>query len=61
MNTDPIPDILWDGCLDPMGDPTDPAQRNCLSNNGDATFVNGDLCGMPSTLDFDITKVTCEP
>ncbi len=59
---DPIPDIVWDGCVDPdaMGENL----INCLSANttasGDATYGNADLCGMPSMVSTDATPVTCE-
>jgi parallel beta-helix repeat protein len=60
----PIPAIVWDGCTDPMA-MDDGMLKNCLMGNktgagADASYVNVDLCGMPSSVDIDISKVTCE-
>lgn len=60
----PIPSIVWDGCTDPNA-VDDGHLVNCLNNNktaqgGAASYVNADLCGMPSSPDIDPTKVTCE-
>ena len=59
----PIPDIVWDGCTDPTA-VDDGMLTNCLNGNkagaADATYANADLCGMPSTIDTDVSKVTCE-
>ena len=54
----PIPDIVWDGCLDESVDNTDGRFDNCVSDNGEATYLNIDgICGDGST---DISEVTCE-
>lgn len=60
----PIPAIVWDGCTDPMA-VDDGHLKNCLMTNENgagmtAGYVNVDLCGMPSNVDIDVTKVTCE-
>lgn len=60
---DPIPDIVWDGCVNPAA-VDDGHLVNCLSNNkngaADATFANADLCGNPAMVSTDASKVTCE-
>ena len=60
--TNPIPDIVWDGCTNP--DATGDKLINCISDNtaasGAATYGNADLCGMPSVVSTDPTPVTCE-
>jgi parallel beta-helix repeat protein len=56
---DPVPDVLWDGCVDPMKDNSTGALTNCLMNNGGATFANMGACiGFMETT--DIGPVTCE-
>jgi parallel beta-helix repeat protein len=35
-----VPDIAWDGVVDPERTPDDPADRICIQNNGDAGFIN---------------------
>lgn len=60
----PIPAIVWDGCTDPAA-VDDGHLVNCLDNNltgagAPASYVNVDLCGMPSSVDIDVTKVTCQ-
>lgn len=55
----PVPDIIWDGCTDPLVDGS-AALVNCLSENGAATYANMDLCGEGSGVDMDISKATCE-
>jgi parallel beta-helix repeat protein len=58
----PIPSIVWDGCIDPNA-VDDGHLVNCLDKNtsgsGAASYVNADLCGMPSSPDIDPSKVTC--
>lgn len=56
----PVPDIVWDGCVDPMASPSDAASTICLSSNGEGTYMNGDLCGDAGGQSQDISKVTCE-
>jgi parallel beta-helix repeat protein len=53
----PIPSLVWGGCVNPdIEDPGDEL-RNCLSDNGDATYLNIGLCGGGGT---DIAELTCE-
>lgn len=58
----PIPDIVWDGCTDPNA-VDDGHLKNCIDGNTDggnpASYANADLCGNPSTVDIDASKVTC--
>jgi len=35
-----VPDIAWDGVLDPERDPDAPEHKLCIRNNGDADFIN---------------------
>jgi parallel beta-helix repeat protein len=35
-----VPDIAWDGVLDPARGTYPPADKICISNNGDADFLN---------------------
>ncbi len=35
-----VPDIAWDGLLDPARVPLDDADRICIHDNGDADFIN---------------------
>lgn len=35
-----VPDIAWDGVLDPMWTTVDDSDRICIQNNGDADFIN---------------------
>lgn len=53
----PVPDILWDGCLDPK--PDRKALVNCLGDNHGATYMNLNICGS-SGPSQDQTKVTCK-
>ena len=55
----PVPDIVWDGCEDPALPPS-AELRNCLSDNGAATFINADLCDETPEPSQDIGAVTCE-
>jgi hypothetical protein len=56
----PVPDIVWDGCIDPSS-MRGADGKNCVRNNGAATYFRADLCGdfdgMTST---DISEATCE-
>lgn len=56
----PVPDVVWDGCSEPMLDNTTGALTNCLSSNGAATYANMDLCSEIGGMSQDITKATCE-
>ncbi|MCG3171960.1 MAG: hypothetical protein GMKNLPBB_00101 [Myxococcota bacterium] len=53
----PIPPLAWDGCVDAK---KPDAPKNCFKDNGDAKFVNFDLCGEFKNQSNDISKVTCE-
>ena len=35
-----VPDVAWDGVVDPARTPGDPADKICIQNNGDADFIN---------------------
>ena len=35
-----VPDVAWDGVLDPARTPGAPADKICIKNNGDADFIN---------------------
>ena len=35
-----VPDVAWDGVLDPARTPGAPADKICIQNNGDADFIN---------------------
>lgn len=56
------PDIGWDGCFADPADATDPDKRNCISNNGDASFLNVNfaVCGGSGTQESDPDTATCE-
>lgn len=56
---DPVPDIMWDGCPDPDLTPS-PEHTNCLAGLGTATYINADLCTVPSAPSQDTSEVTCE-
>jgi len=60
---DPIPDIIWDGCVDPAA-VDDGHLINCIKDNkagaADATYANADFCGNPPVVTTDATGVTCE-
>lgn len=55
----PIAPLAWDGCTDPEKEASD-ALRNCFSANGEAGFVDFDLCGNFVDIETDIGVVTCE-
>jgi parallel beta-helix repeat protein len=55
----PVPDVVWDGCVDPAKDNTTGALTNCLMGNGAATFASLNLCAMTGE-STDIGPVTCE-
>ncbi|NUQ77230.1 MAG: right-handed parallel beta-helix repeat-containing protein [Polyangiaceae bacterium] len=56
----PVPDIIWDGCFDPMLDNASGMYTNCLSGNGAATYNDMDYCSQSGGASGDISKVTCE-
>jgi parallel beta-helix repeat protein len=56
---DPVPDILNDGCVDPAKVNTMGELTNCLKNNGNATYVNINVCDSFNET-TDIAPVTCE-
>jgi parallel beta-helix repeat protein len=53
-------DMLLDGCVDPAADNSDGGLDNCYSGNGDATWMNFQLCNEFSDQVTDIATVTCE-
>ncbi|UQA62067.1 parallel beta-helix domain-containing protein [Polyangium aurulentum] len=55
----PVPDVVWDGCVDGDKDNTTGALTNCLMNNGMATFASLNLCTMAGE-SLDSGPVTCE-
>jgi parallel beta-helix repeat protein len=56
----PVPDIVWDGCLDPESERGE-AGRNCLKNNGDADYFRADYCGdFGMVTSTEIAEATCE-
>ena len=56
----PLPDLAWDGCFDAEKDNADGSLTNCFFENGDADYVNLDLCNDFQNPDFDAVPVTCE-
>lgn len=56
------PDIGWDGCFADKADATDADKRNCISGNGDASFLNVNfaLCGGSGKPSTDADLATCE-
>ena len=55
----PLPSTAWDGCADAEKDNTDGGLTNCFGNNGDAGYVNFDLCGDFQNMVFDLETVAC--
>ncbi|MFT7622242.1 MAG: parallel beta-helix repeat protein [Myxococcota bacterium] len=53
-----IAPLAWAGCVDPDVTDTEGA-RNCFENNGDATYLDFDLCGGFTDKTTDIAEVTC--
>lgn len=58
--TRPMPDFLWDGCVDEAKDNSSGAFTNCYSNNGDADFMDFDWCGGFADQSADLAAYTCE-
>jgi len=56
----PLPDLAWDGCFDADKDNSDGSLTNCFFENGDAGYVNLDLCNDFQNPEFDAAPVTCE-
>ena len=55
----PTPSIIFDGCTDP--DKTDDGTlANCVSNNGDASFIQVNMCDGNLDPSTDIAPATCE-
>ena len=56
----PVPDLVWDGLVDPMKTNTNNALTNCFQNNGSATYMDLGIDDMakfhPST---DLGPVNC--
>ena len=56
----PSPDIIWDGCTDENA--MEESDRNCVQNNGDATYLNFNLlCGDAVISDLDEVDCSHEP
>lgn len=55
----PAPDIMFDGCEGPDNMNMDPALANCVSDNGNATWMDFDLCGGFMNRNTDIESATC--
>lgn len=53
-------DMLMDGCEDPEVDNSGTTWTNCHFNNGDATFMDFDLCNGFLMRSTDLGPVTCE-
>jgi parallel beta-helix repeat protein len=53
----PIPDVLWDGCVDPAA-ADDGHLTNCLSEPG-GTYLNINYCSDFPDQSQDVTPVTC--
>ncbi len=53
-------DMLLDGCEDPDVDNADGAWTNCYGGNGEATFMDFDLCNGFMMQSTDLAPVTCE-
>jgi parallel beta-helix repeat protein len=59
-NAMPSPDIIFDGCSDDAKT-DDGTLANCVSGNGEATWMAVDLCNqLPDGPDTDIANATCE-
>lgn len=50
-------DIVFGGCADPNLD--DAALDNCISDNGDASFLRGDACAQNMGVSSDAALATC--
>lgn len=55
----PLPDLIWDGCLENEADAMDPLRRNCFSGNIDADFANIRFCDNLEDQVTDISTVEC--
>lgn len=55
----PSPTIIFDGCLDPEKT-DDGTLANCVSNNGDASFIQVNMCDGTVEPSTDIEPATCE-
>ncbi len=58
-NAVPAPDLLFGGCFDPAKDNSDGSLTNCVSNNGDASFMSVNLC-MQGMLETEDTNYACD-
>ncbi len=58
IQEDTIAPLAWSGCVDP--DKTDAAHKNCFMGNGDASYLDFDLCGGFQDKSVDPAEVTCE-
>lgn len=53
----PAPDLMWDGCFNEAAG-IEGVRWNCFSDNGAASYLNFDFCGLTGETD-DIAPVTC--
>jgi parallel beta-helix repeat protein len=58
-NMAPTPDVIFDGCVDAAKDNTDGSLSNCLGEAASTTFMNADVCGMPTMVSTDAAAVAC--
>jgi parallel beta-helix repeat protein len=56
----PVPDIVWDGCADAERPNEDGALTNCISDNGDAGWLDLTLCNDAAGPSEDPAPVTCD-
>ncbi|MEK6609118.1 MAG: parallel beta-helix domain-containing protein [Myxococcota bacterium] len=60
LDIERMPDMNWDGCTDAEADNAAGALDNCFSDNGDATYLDFDMCGALENWSNDLAPVTCE-
>lgn len=53
-------DMLLDGCIDAMKDNADGSLTNCFNNNGEATYLDFQLCNDFMMQSVDLEPVTCD-
>jgi parallel beta-helix repeat protein len=55
----PLPDLMWDGCLENPADAMDAARRNCFSNNTGADYIDFKWCENLMGPVTDLETVNC--
>jgi parallel beta-helix repeat protein len=55
----PLPDLMWDGCLENPTDAMDAARRNCFSNNAGANYIDFKWCENLMGQVTDLETVNC--